>query len=112
MLQHLDAQFPNVGINETAQQLAFADLIMLNKTDLVSEADLEVVKAAVRKINQSAKLLECRLTQEGGRPALSDLLEANAFSVRKALQVRQAAAAHDSSSKVSCKDVTCVRAMP
>jgi G3E family GTPase len=88
--QHLDAICASEpgAINEAAQQLAFADLILLNKTDLVSAEQLDRVKAVVRDINQNAKQIECRLNQEGGQPPLSELLDSNAFSVHKALKVR------------------------
>ena len=91
-LQHLDATGSSSGeapgaINEAAQQIAFADIILLNKTDLVSAEQLERVKQVVRDINQSARLIECRLNAEGGRPPLSELLDSNAFSVHKALKV-------------------------
>eukprot|EP00878_Enallax_costatus_P005291 GHUV01005558.1.p1 GENE.GHUV01005558.1~~GHUV01005558.1.p1 ORF type:complete len:401 (+),score=133.11 GHUV01005558.1:364-1566(+) len=86
VMQHLDEE-QSGGINEIAQQLAFSDLILLNKIDLVDQEQLEVVKSAVRRINQSAQLVECRLNQEGGQPPLSLLLENNSFSVNKALQV-------------------------
>lgn len=85
-MQHLDEESAG-GINEIAQQLAFSDLILLNKIDLIDHKQLEVVKSAVRRINQSAQLVDCRLNQEGGQPPLSLLLENNSFSVNKALQV-------------------------
>lgn len=86
-LQHLEEDSADGGINEIAQQLAFSDLILLNKTDLVDKQQMERVKQAVRRINQSATLHECQLNQEGGRPPLSLLLENNGFSVNKALKV-------------------------
>ena len=41
---------------EAAAQIAFADVIVLNKTDLVSPAELEAVEAEIRKINRFAKI--------------------------------------------------------
>jgi G3E family GTPase len=41
---------------EAAAQIAFADVIILNKTDLVDEAGLEAVEARIRTINRFAKI--------------------------------------------------------
>jgi G3E family GTPase len=41
---------------EAAEQIAFADQIILNKTDLVSEAELAQVEAAIRRINPLAPI--------------------------------------------------------
>jgi G3E family GTPase len=41
---------------EAVEQIAFADQIILNKTDLVSEAELEEVEAAVRELNPLAPI--------------------------------------------------------
>lgn len=86
--QHLDEEAAG-GINEIAQQLAFSDLILLNKIDLVDHEQVDIVKSAVRRINKSANLVECKLNQEtgGSRPPLSLLLDSNSFNVNKALQV-------------------------
>jgi hypothetical protein len=63
-----------------------------------------VVQAAVRRINQSAQLLECRLNTEGGQPPLSLLLENNSFSVNKALQVDPDFLQSDSGSDLEISD--------
>jgi hypothetical protein len=102
-VQHLDEEASG-GINEIAQQLAFSDLILLNKTDLIDKEQLAVVQAAVRRINQSAQLLECRLNKEGGQPPLSLLLENNSFSVNKALQVDPDFLQSDSGSDLEISD--------
>ena len=41
---------------EAAEQIAFADQIILNKTDLVSEAELREVEAAIRALNPLAPI--------------------------------------------------------
>ena len=38
--QHLDEEKPEGAENEAVEQVAFADRMLLNKTDLVTEADL------------------------------------------------------------------------
>jgi len=101
VLQHLEEDSAEGGINEIAQQLAFSDLILLNKTDLVDKQQMEHVRQAVRRINQSAQLHECQLNQEGGRPPLSLLLDNNSFSVNKALKVDPEFLHSDSGSDLS-----------
>jgi G3E family GTPase len=41
---------------EAAEQIAFADQIVLNKTDLVSEGDLALVEARIRRLNPLAPI--------------------------------------------------------
>ncbi|RAK59752.1 GTP-binding protein [Phenylobacterium hankyongense] len=41
---------------EAAEQIAFADQIILNKTDLVSEAELAEVESAIRRLNPLAPI--------------------------------------------------------
>jgi G3E family GTPase len=41
---------------EAAEQIAFADQIVLNKTDLVSEAELAAVEAGIRRLNPLAPI--------------------------------------------------------
>jgi G3E family GTPase len=51
---HLDAD------DESVKQLAFADVILLNKTDLVSTADLDGLEARIRGINAVATITRTR----------------------------------------------------
>ena len=41
---------------EAAEQIAFADQIVLNKTDLVSDADLRMIEARIRRLNPLAPI--------------------------------------------------------
>ena len=48
--QHLDRD------DESMKQVAFADVILLNKTDLVAPADLDALEARIKHINAVAKI--------------------------------------------------------
>ena len=56
IIQHLDDEKPEDVENESVEQLAFADRIMLNKIDLVDEEDLEAVEARIKSINNHAPI--------------------------------------------------------
>src|ERR671922_1387512 len=51
VLQHLDEVKPDGVENEAVEQVAFADRIVLNKTDLVAEHELCTVRDRLRQIN-------------------------------------------------------------
>jgi G3E family GTPase len=48
---------------EAQEQIAFADVILLNKTDLVSAEELAKVEAAIRSINRFARLVKTERCQ-------------------------------------------------
>ena len=62
---------------EAKNQIAFADVILLNKTDLVTPEQLREVEARIRAINPYAKL---HRTVKAG-VAISDVLGRNAFDL-------------------------------
>src|ERR1700757_882799 len=68
---------------EAKNQIAFADVIVLNKTDLVSKAELTEVEARIRGINPYAKLHRT----ERCKVALSDVLERGAFDLDRILDI-------------------------
>uniref|UniRef100_A0A8C5T013 Uncharacterized protein n=1 Tax=Laticauda laticaudata TaxID=8630 RepID=A0A8C5T013_LATLA len=72
---HLKEEKPTGLINEAARQVALADLIIINKVDLVSEAELMKLRTAVCAINGVANILE---TQRS-RVDLSNVLDLHAF---------------------------------
>lgn len=45
-------------MNEAVQQLAFADSVIINKTDLVSEEELKTVKDKITSVNAFAKVVQ------------------------------------------------------
>ena len=68
---------------EAKNQIAFADVIVLNKTDLVSKAELAEVEARIRGINPYAKLHRTERCQV----ALADVLDRNAFDLDRILDI-------------------------
>ncbi|CAJ1380679.1 unnamed protein product [Effrenium voratum] len=56
-LQHLREEKPEGVENEAVEQLAFADRIIVNKTDLVSESEIEELTKEVRSINRLAPMI-------------------------------------------------------
>ncbi|XP_063770000.1 zinc-regulated GTPase metalloprotein activator 1-like [Pseudophryne corroboree] len=74
-LQHLTEEKPEGFINEAARQVALADVIIINKTDLVSVQELDTLRSVVRSINGVVKVLE---TQRS-RVDLTEILDLHAF---------------------------------
>ncbi len=76
-LQHVDE------LNEPAEQVAFADLVLLNKTDLVDPATLARLEARIRGINGTAKIHRTR----NADVAIDQVLNVGAFDLQRALTV-------------------------
>ena len=68
---------------EAKNQIAFADVIILNKTDLVTPAELDAVEATIRAINPAAKL---HRTTKCALP-IADVLDRNAFDLDRILDI-------------------------
>jgi len=71
---------------EAKNQIAFADVILLNKTDLVTKEQLEEVEARIRGINPYAKL---HRTQKCAVP-LDAVLGREAFDLERILEIEPA----------------------
>ena len=67
---------------EAEDQLAFADVVLLNKTDLVDSADLAAIEATIRSINPSARI---HRTERAG-VELDRVLDRGAFDLSRALE--------------------------
>jgi len=68
---------------EAKNQIAFADVIVLNKTDLVSPAELAEVEARIRGINPYARLHRAIKAEV----PLTAVLEQNAFDLERILEI-------------------------
>ncbi len=69
--------------HEAEEQIAFADIVLLNKTDLVAPDGLGRVADRIRKINPYAKII---LTEHCGAN-LDEVVGLNAFSLDRVLEV-------------------------
>ncbi len=67
---------------EAEEQIAFADTVLLNKTDLVGTSELALVEKRIRLINPYAKLLK----SERCNVPLSEVLERGAFDLNRILE--------------------------
>jgi len=81
--QHLDEEKPEGAENEAVEQVAFADRMILNKTDLVTEEDLERIEARLRGINKFAPIQ--RTTQS--EVSVDSVLNIRGFDVDKVLEM-------------------------
>ncbi|MDP3069301.1 MAG: GTP-binding protein [Opitutaceae bacterium] len=75
--QHLDKD------DESMKQVAFADVILLNKTDLVSPAELDALEARIKRINAVAKI---HRTKNCDLP-LDRVLDVGGFNLHRATEL-------------------------
>lgn len=67
---------------EAEDQIAFADVVLLNKTDLVTPEELAKIEATVRAINPSARIHRT----ERSNIDLTKVLDQGAFNLERALE--------------------------
>ncbi len=77
--KHLPARLADS--HEAADQIAFADVIVLNKTDLVSPGELQSVEDQIRAINRFARI---HRTERAGLP-IGEVLDQGAFDLERVL---------------------------
>jgi G3E family GTPase len=93
----VDAENFNISLfnSEVAQsQIAYGDIILLNKTDLVDEADLDKLEVQIRDIKEGARILR---TTKGNVP-LSLLLSVGLFDSENYFEPEKESHGHDHSS--------------
>jgi len=80
---HLDEVKPDGAINEAQQQVAFADKILLNKIDLVTEEEKKKVIDRLASLNKFAQVIE---TTKSKAP-LDKIIGINSFNMDSILDV-------------------------
>merc|ERR1740139_63695 len=81
LVMHLDEEKPEGVENEAVEQVAFADRILLNKTDLVEEAELPALEERLKKINPTVQIFRTQHSKVDPK----SLLGIQAFSLDQIL---------------------------
>ena len=105
---HLDRQLGEH--HEAEEQIAFADIVLLNKTDLVETQGLSRVEERIRRINPYARIIR---TERCGAE-LDEVIGLNAFSLDRVLEVEPdfLTSDHDHEHDDDVKSVSLVRDEP
>lgn len=83
LVARLDDEKPEGVENEAQEQLAFADIILLNKVDLVpAESELKKVEKRIREFNPNAPIIQSTKSKVPWKK----LLGVNAFDVKRVLK--------------------------
>ena len=81
--QHIEEEKPEGVENESVEQLAFADRIMLNKIDLVSEEELGEVETRIKSINRFAPMYHT----ENSIIDPKELINIGSFDIERTLEM-------------------------
>ncbi|CDS10526.1 hypothetical protein LRAMOSA03201 [Lichtheimia ramosa] len=83
--EYLGEEKDNTLVNEAAKQVAIADRIIINKNDLVTENEMELIRRDIQSINSAADLLET----ERSRIPIDFVLDIQAYDVHDAESLAQ-----------------------
>jgi G3E family GTPase len=75
--------FQHLHEDEVKSQVAFADILLMNKTDLISEVDCDKLKETLRHMNPTAEYF----TTHYGNAAVSDLMGRYTFNLNHVLDI-------------------------
>jgi len=81
----VDAKHAHLHLEESSEckeQIAFADVVVLNKTDLVSEAELETLETRIRAMNALARIVRSR----NADVPVASVLRVGGFDLERALE--------------------------
>ena len=70
--------------DESSEQVAFADVLVLNKTDLISDGELDELESRLRDMNNMAQVLRC----EQAEVPIDSVLNLSAFDLDQMLEKR------------------------
>ncbi len=74
------------GDREVIEQIGFADVILLNKTDLVTTAELEELEAKIKHLNILARVDRVQLNQDNVEESINKVLNVGGFDLNRILE--------------------------
>ena len=74
------------GDREVLEQIGFADVILLNKTDLVTEAELAELEAKIKNLNILARIDRVQLNQPDINESIDKVLNVGGFDLNRILE--------------------------
>ena len=79
---HIDQQLGRS--DESSEQVAFADVLVLNKTDLVSDESLDILESRLRDMNRMARVVRSKQAEV----SIETVLNLSAFDLDQVLKRR------------------------
>mmetsp|Transcript_27420 Transcript_27420/g.76633 ORF Transcript_27420/g.76633 Transcript_27420/m.76633 type:complete len:351 (+) Transcript_27420:92-1144(+) len=101
---YLDRQMGESEVNEAERQLAFADRIILNKTDLVPPAQLDIISSRIRAVNATCPIL----CSQYAKVTLAEVLDLKAYDTDRVVDPNLPAVLPDNLSYGHSQDVRTV----
>ena len=83
IIQHLDEEKPDNVENEANEQVAFADLLVLNKVDLVDDNKLKKIELKLKTINIHAPIIKTTYS----KLPIDKVININAFDLKKTIEM-------------------------
>jgi G3E family GTPase len=74
------------GDREVLEQIGFADVILLNKTDLVTESELVELEAKIKHLNILARVDRVQLNQDNVQESINKVLNVGGFDLNRILE--------------------------
>jgi len=83
LILHLDEKKPDRVENESVEQIAFADRVILNKVDLVTPEELQETKRRILEINKMVEIIPTKMSVVD----LDKILNIRAFDLHKLIDL-------------------------
>eukprot|EP01018_Ginkgo_biloba_P005057 Gb_00365 [translate_table: standard] len=93
-MQHLDEDKGKGVVNEAVEQVAYADRLILNKIDLVGDAEMDALTQKIKRINAMAQMKRAKF----GKVEIDYVLGIGGFDldrIESEVKVEETAKAHD-----------------